>query len=156
MKDEQEDHWRNLLKIHWDGDLNGKEMQRKEQLDKIKQTVKTKFKNFSSDLDRIEIEKSEVNTVLQEFHDAPLGGHVGVRRMKKRIKALFFWRGMDSDIEGYVRCCKSCQFNKIGKFNKIPMQITTTSKYAFEKLYMDIVVLPESEGGKQVWACHSR
>lgn len=58
-------------------------MRRKERLKDMQQVDKTKFKNYKPGNERIEVDRSEIETVLKEFHDAPLGGHVGVRRMKK-------------------------------------------------------------------------
>lgn len=104
---------------------------------------------YNADSERIQVEESEIETILHEFHDAPLGGHVGAKRMKKRISTIFSWKNMKRDVENYVKQCDSCQKNKIGKFNKIPMKITTTATEPFEKLFMDIVVLPESEWGNK-------
>ena len=69
--------------------------------------------------------------------------------MLRRIRTLFTWSNMRRDVENYVRQCESCQKNKIHKRNKIPMKITTTAAEPFEKLYMDIVVLPESNRGNK-------
>lgn len=33
-------------------------------------------------------------TVLEEFHDTPLGGHNGVAKTLSRLSASFFWKGM--------------------------------------------------------------
>ena len=111
--------------------------------------LKKQFILFNADKERIKVTKEEVDTILNEFHDAPLGGHVGAKRMRQKIGALYVWPNMRRDIENYVRQCESCQKNKICKRNKIPMKITTTSSEPFEKLYMDIVVLPESDWGNK-------
>uniref|UniRef100_A0ABM1XJY4 RNA-directed DNA polymerase n=1 Tax=Aedes albopictus TaxID=7160 RepID=A0ABM1XJY4_AEDAL len=103
------------------------------------------FHLYSSDSDRMFVEPENRATVLKEFHDAPLGGHVGSERMLKRLRPLFIWENMKRDIQNYVRQCDSCQKNKIWPANRIPMKITTTSEEPFQKIYMDIVVLPVSE-----------
>lgn len=41
--------------------------------------------------------------VLKDFHDAPLGGHVGGKRMIKRMNPLFTWENMRRDILNYVK-----------------------------------------------------
>lgn len=104
---------------------------------------------YNANAERINVSPDEVETVLREFHDAPLGGHIGAKRMRKRVGLVYHWKNMRRDIENYVRQCDSCQRNKIGKSNKIPMKITSTASEPFEKIYMDIVVLPESECGNK-------
>lgn len=104
---------------------------------------------YNADSERTEVRNEDIETILREFHDAPLGGHVGARRMRKRIGLIFNWKNMRRDIENYVKQCDSCQKNKICKSNRIPLKVTTTSSEPFEKLYMDIVVLPESEWGNK-------
>jgi len=150
ISEEQEDnHWDNLLGIEIDDKMTEQMEQRMERKIKSNRVDKSKYKHFQPDAERIEVDESEVETLLKEFHDAPLGGHVGVRRMKKRIREMFYWKNMYKDIERYVRSCKSCQINKICRYNRIPMQITTTSTTPLEKLYIDIVILPESESGNK-------
>lgn len=107
------------------------------------------FSLYNATSDRILPKQEEIEEILFEFHDAPLGGHVGAKRMKKRIGTLFTWPNMTRDIDNYVKQCDSCQKNKIWSHNKIPMKITTTSSEPFEKLYMDIVVLPDSDYGNR-------
>ncbi|XP_058448821.1 uncharacterized protein LOC131428795 [Malaya genurostris] len=107
------------------------------------------FTLYAPEKDRMLVAEEDRETVLKEFHDSPLGGHVGSKRMRMRMSPLFQWKNMRQDIENYVKQCDSCQKNKIGRANKIPMKITTTSSEPFEKLYMDIVVLPESDWGNR-------
>lgn len=51
--------------------------------------------------------------VLQENHDAPEAGHLGIFKTKKRIGALYYWPGMMSDVARYVRNCEVCLANKV-------------------------------------------
>lgn len=91
---------------------------------------------------------NEINKILHEFHDAPLGGHTGIERMLKRISERYTWPNMKETIKEYVSKCDNCQKNKILKINKIPMKITTTSEKPFEKVYLDIVgPLPKTING---------
>jgi hypothetical protein len=55
-----------------------------------------------------EIGESEKKQILYEFHDAPLGGHRGMNKTYKAIKARYTWPDMRKEIEEYVRKCKSC------------------------------------------------
>ncbi|CAG9134488.1 unnamed protein product [Plutella xylostella] len=88
----------------------------------------------------------EVPKILKENHDSTIAGHPGSKRMFNRIKAAYYWKGMRSDIENYVKKCKLCQINKpLRKSNKAPMEITSTSTKPFERLALDIVgPLPEA------------
>ena len=104
---------------------------------------------YNADCERMAVKSEEIETILREFHDAPLGGHVGAKRMLNRIKTLYTWSNMRRDVENYVKQCDSCQRNEIHKKNKIAMKITTTAAEPLEKLYMDIVVLPESNWGNK-------
>ncbi|XP_047025498.1 uncharacterized protein LOC124634121, partial [Helicoverpa zea] len=93
---------------------------------------------------------SEIPKILRENHDIPIAGHLGSSRMYSRIKEQFYWKGMRSDIENYIKKCKSCQENKaLRKLNRAPMEITTTSTAPFQRIALDIVgPLPESGTAK--------
>ncbi|CAG9109133.1 unnamed protein product [Plutella xylostella] len=93
---------------------------------------------------------SERAKILKENHDIPIAGHLGSSRMYSRIQEQFYWKGMRSDIESYVKTCKSCQENKaLRKLNKAPMEITSTSSEAFQRVALDIVgPLPDSGTAK--------
>ena len=95
--------------------------------------------------------KEEIKKILVENHDSKLAGHCGFCKTYQRIKQRYYWKTMKNDIKNYIRSCKSCQVNKINfKPIKVPMEITTTSKQAFEKLAIDVMgPLPTtSEGNK--------
>lgn len=88
----------------------------------------------------------EVKKILRDNHDSPSAGHPGIARMLERIKSQYWWKNMRSDIENYVKGCKSCQVNKpLRGTNKAPMIITSNATRPMEKLYLDIVgPLPET------------
>ena len=82
----------------------------------------------------------DIPNILSEYHSSPTGGHTGIKRTTKKIKAKFEWTNMSKDIKQFVKNCKSCQLNKLTrKKTKVPMEITTTSNKPFEKIFMDIV-----------------
>jgi RNase H-like domain found in reverse transcriptase/Integrase zinc binding domain/Reverse transcriptase (RNA-dependent DNA polymerase) len=58
------------------------------------------------------IDKSQAESWMKEFHDSPLAGHPGVKRMKKLMEKVVSWEGMNEDIEKYVEGCQECQKNK--------------------------------------------
>lgn len=77
--------------------------------------------------------------ILHDFHLLPTSGHAGVRRMVNTIKRRFYWPSLEKDIRELIRKCDKCQKMKYSKHIKEPMVITTTSTYAFEKIFLDIV-----------------
>jgi hypothetical protein len=50
--------------------------------------------------------------VIQEHHDTPLAGHMGIARTLKDVKRNFHWDGMNKEISNYCKTCVSCQRNK--------------------------------------------
>ncbi|KAJ0177013.1 hypothetical protein K1T71_007022 [Dendrolimus kikuchii] len=93
---------------------------------------------------------TEIKKILVDNHDIPIAGHLGSVRMYNRIKQTYYWKGMRSDIESYVKQCKSCQENKaLRKINRAPMQITSTSTEPSQRISLDIVgPLPEAGPAK--------
>lgn len=93
---------------------------------------------------------TEIPKILKENHDNPIAGHLGSSRMLKRIKEKYYWKGMCSDVENYIKKCPLCQTNKaLRKTNRAPMQITSTSTQPFERVALDIVgPLPKSGRAK--------
>lgn len=93
-------------------------------------------------------DENEINSIIQEFHDNPVGGHQGITRTFRRIRKYYYFTKMFQRIRKYINTCDSCQKNKVRKLTKCPMRITTTSKCTFEKVCMDIVgPLPVSYNG---------
>ncbi|CAG4983676.1 unnamed protein product [Parnassius apollo] len=93
---------------------------------------------------------AEIKKILLDNHNIPIAGHLGSVRMYNRIKQSYYWKGMRSDIESYVKQCKSCQENKaLRKTNRAPMQITSTSTEPRQRISLDIVgPLPEAGPAK--------
>lgn len=50
--------------------------------------------------------------VLSSFHSSALGGHSGERATYQRMKILFYWPGMKSKVNAFVKECAVCQKNK--------------------------------------------
>ncbi|KFK22601.1 hypothetical protein AALP_AAs54367U000800 [Arabis alpina] len=47
-----------------------------------------------------------ISLILKEFHDGKMGGHGGVVKTQKGINAVFFWKGMMTEIRSYVAACQ--------------------------------------------------
>jgi len=72
--------------------------------------------------DNLEIPKEERKKILQEFHEQPIGGHLGMNRTLDRLKLYTSWPSMKQDIEDCIRKCGICQKNKITqRKTKLPL-----------------------------------
>lgn len=77
--------------------------------------------------------------ILNDYHLLPTSGHAGIRRMTNNIKKSYYWSSLYSDVKDYVSKCKKCQTQKYSLKTVQPMEITTTAKSSFDKVYLDIV-----------------
>lgn len=81
----------------------------------------------------------EIENLIREYHCSRVGGHQGVAKTINKIKSKFRFPKMMSTISNFIRFCENCQINKVGKLNRMPLKITTTSDIPFEKNFLDIV-----------------
>lgn len=84
-------------------------------------------------------DEEEINRLILEFHVNPIGGHQGFRRTYNRIRSYFYFPKMMTRIRNFIMKCSYCQKNKYSLPIKMPLQITTTAKHPFEKIFLDIV-----------------
>jgi hypothetical protein len=49
---------------------------------------------------------------LQELHDVPYSGHVGVNKTYRSVSRLYWWPTLRRDVKTYVKSCPACQHNK--------------------------------------------
>ncbi|CAM8908644.1 unnamed protein product [Rhodiola kirilowii] len=50
--------------------------------------------------------------IFKWLHDSAIGGHSGRDATLHRIKSLFYWPRMNTEVQNYVRNCAVCQKNK--------------------------------------------
>lgn len=50
--------------------------------------------------------------VLQQLHDEPTAGHLGIARTYDRVRRRFFWPNMYRSVKRYVTSCDPCQRRK--------------------------------------------
>ena len=53
-----------------------------------------------------------IKTILEEAHDSPQGGYVGVKKTYINIRKSFFWKKMKNDVTRHVLECDSFQRHK--------------------------------------------
>jgi len=57
-------------------------------------------------------DRKEQLKVLEQYHDSPMAGHPGIKRMLKSLQRDFDWPGMENEVKEYVKGCMECQRNK--------------------------------------------
>jgi hypothetical protein len=86
--------------------------------------------------------------VLLELHTSPVGGHSGFLKTYHRVKKVFFWDGLKTDVQRFVAECLVCQQNKV-EIIKTPglLQPLSIPSQCWEEVSMDFIIgLPKSEG----------
>ncbi|GMF34546.1 unnamed protein product [Phytophthora fragariaefolia] len=61
---------------------------------------------------RLVVPTTMVQEVLQSCHDSLEGGHQGIVRTFHRVKADYYWIGLNADVERHVRSCPDCSSSK--------------------------------------------
>ena len=85
-------------------------------------------------------DKNEIESIIKEFHTSVTSGHPGVSRTIDEIKIKYYWPTIKQDVIKFIKKCDSCQRNKLVRKKQLqPMEITTTAKTSFEKIFLDIV-----------------
>lgn len=92
----------------------------------------------------------DIKNILDQYHNSPVGGHIGINRLYKKLRPIYFWQNMKAIITHYVKNCTKCKLNK--HFTKIqtPAVVTTTPTKPFEVVSIDTVgPFPLSENGNR-------
>jgi len=86
--------------------------------------------------------------LIAAFHLSAIGGRSGVNAIYHRLKKLFIWKGMKTDMDSYIKQCSICQHTKhshdhpAGLLQPLPIPAGV-----WQDMFMDFVeVLPKSEG----------
>lgn len=75
-------------------------------------------------------DEEKIHNIISENHDEPTGGHIGTRRLLKRIRSKYYWKNMKKSIELYTKQCIKCQQSKQKrKTNETYTQTTTPAKF---------------------------
>jgi hypothetical protein len=48
------------------------------------------------------------NQLIATLHASAQGGHLGFPMTYKRLKNIFYWKGMKADVQQFVKCCQVC------------------------------------------------
>ena len=94
------------------------------------------------------VPKSARLAVLQENHDQPTAGHLGIAKTTARVARKYYWPGMFRDIGKYVRKCSSCQRYKTSQQTLPGKMHPSRNQLPWETVSTDIVgPLPRSSKG---------
>ena len=94
--------------------------------------------------------KSDLRQLLmREAHDSALGAHFGMDKTLHRMRQIFTWPGMQSDVRDYVRSCDLCQCNKpmVGRMRGLLQPLPVPSG-RWEEVSSDFITgLPMTKDG---------
>ncbi|XP_076449992.1 uncharacterized protein LOC143286334 [Babylonia areolata] len=111
-----------------------------------------RFKDHRGEATQICVPKELRSTVLLLAHEAPMSGHLGVKRTQGRVFPHFYWPGMCADIRRFVRSCDRCQKTVAkGRVPKVPLVKMPLISEPFSRVAVDIVgpISPSSESGNR-------
>lgn len=86
--------------------------------------------------------------LISAFHSSPIGGHSGHTATYHRLKKLFAWVGLKTDVINFVKQCQICQQAKHEHYKLlgllVPLPVPTQ---AWVEISMDFMEgLPKSDG----------
>ena len=93
-------------------------------------------------------DSSFTKLLLEEFHQSPTGGHMGVQKTLHRLQENFTWDSIQMDTHAFIARCLTCQCTKYdnkkpaGLLSPLPVPVQP-----WEDLSMDFIVgLPTYKG----------
>lgn len=88
------------------------------------------------------------NHLLTEFHETPMAGHCGIKKMLVSLSTLFYWEKMCKTMKEFVGECVVCQQTKYSTqaYGGL-LQLPSTPKPVWEDASLDFITrLPTSKG----------
>ncbi|GFV39644.1 retrovirus-related Pol polyprotein from transposon 412 [Trichonephila clavipes] len=96
--------------------------------------------------------KTRVSTVLKELHGSPTVGHFGVMKTLQKVRELFYWNNVRSDVEKCCRICYPCAARKCPRNpTRGRLQLYNVGAL-FERITSDILrpLLRSSDGNNNI------
>ena len=69
-------------------------------------------RNDTGDHYQLIVPSSLQNDVIHQMHCTRMSGHLGRKKTREKALQQYYWFGIRSDINNYVRCCDTCAANK--------------------------------------------
>lgn len=70
--------------------------------------------------------------LLEEVHST----HMGIVKSKAMVRSYFWWPGINSDVENFIKACKSCRLNQSNP-KKVEISLWPESENSFERIHID-------------------
>ena len=94
------------------------------------------------------VDENEKSRILEENHDNPTAGHLGVAKTLAKLARNYYWPGMFREATRYVRACKNCQKHKAQQVAPAGKMHATNVEQPWEMVSVDLVgPLPRSNNG---------
>ncbi len=88
--------------------------------------------------------------LIAAYHNHPaIGGHMDTVRTCTRIRQLFWWSRLYSDVADYVKSCLTCRTTAKRTATAAPVKTHEQPSRPFEFMAVDLLSLPESESGNK-------
>lgn len=84
------------------------------------------------------IPSSMTEEILQQLHDSPTGGHLGVRKLYEKVKARFYWRKMHDSVTNWCKKCLACAQQKMPQRRRRAPLKQQVSGVPLERMAIDI------------------
>ncbi|KAE9000911.1 hypothetical protein PF011_g13979 [Phytophthora fragariae] len=86
--------------------------------------------------------------IIHEFHDSPMGAHLGREKTFAAVSRDFFWPHMYKWVRKWVRTCEICQRVKPSKSSQAPLRPLPIATEAWRSVSMDFIfgLPPDAEG----------
>lgn len=91
-----------------------------------------------------------VPDVLKLLHDLPTSGHLGVNKMTERVRARYYWKGWQEDVQDYCRSCRKCAERNPPPRKARALLETSEVGYPMERVALDVLgPLPMTSRGNR-------
>lgn len=78
-------------------------------------------------------------SLLFQYHDHILGGHLGVFKTFANLKHKYVWPNMRSCVNSYIAGCEVCSKRKTHRLSRAPLQPIPVAEYVFQRIVLDCV-----------------
>ncbi|UYV79967.1 K02A2.6-like [Cordylochernes scorpioides] len=123
-----------------------------ENFTKFKEKLFKKHPSVTGDPWLLIVPKNKQKELLENMHDHPTSGHMGIKRTYNRLKSKYFWPSMLKTVEEYVSSCPECQFRKTP--SQLPqglLQPIPPASRPFEKMGIDLMGRFPKSGRGNSW-----
>lgn len=52
--------------------------------------------------------KQLLDTIISEFHEVPLAGHMSKEKTLERLQRFFYWKNMHDSVDAFIKSCDGC------------------------------------------------